>query len=61
LLLGMIGGWILLVGLLRVGSGDVFSSAIYDLSALAAGLYALPAPAAIVALTMGLAARTIRY
>ena len=56
------GGGILLVGLLRIGSESVLSSAIYDLSTLAAGLYALPATvAAVGALTMGLGGRTIRY
>jgi hypothetical protein len=55
------GGGILLVGLLRIGSESVLSSAIDDLSTLAAGLYALPATvAAVAALTMGLAGRTIR-
>lgn len=53
---------ILLIGLLRTGSESVLSSAIYDLSALAASLYALPATVAVVAaLTMGLAGRVIRY
>lgn len=53
---------ILLIGLLRIGSESVLSSAIYDLSALAASLYALPATVAVVAaLTMGLAGRVIRY
>jgi hypothetical protein len=55
------GGGILLVGLLRIGSESVLSSAIDDLSTLAAGLYALPATvAAVAALTMGLAGLTIR-
>jgi hypothetical protein len=55
------GGGILLVGLLRIGSESVLSSASDDLSTLAAGLYALPATvAAVAALTMGLAGRTIR-
>jgi hypothetical protein len=55
------GGGILLVGLLRIGSESVLSSAIDDLSALAAGLYALPATvAAVAALIMRLAGRTIR-
>jgi hypothetical protein len=54
-------GTILLVGLLRIGSENVLSSAIYDLSALAAGLYALPATvAAVAALVVGLAGRTVR-
>jgi hypothetical protein len=47
--------------LLRTGSERVLSPAIYDLAALAAGLYALPAIVAIVAaLTMGLAGRVLR-
>ena len=55
------GGGILLVGLPRIGSESILSSAIYNLSALAAGLYALPATvAAVAALTMGLGGRTIR-
>jgi hypothetical protein len=53
---------ILLIGILRTGSESVLSSAVYDLSALAASLYALPATVAVVAaLTMGLAGRMIRY
>ena len=53
---------ILLIGILRTGSESVLSSAVYDLSALAASLYALPATVAVVAaLTMGLAGRIIRY
>lgn len=60
-LLLIFGGGILLVGLLRTGSEGVLSSAIYDLCTLAAGLYALPATvAAVAALTMGIAERTIR-
>jgi len=43
------GGGVFLLGLFRVGSENVFSSAIYDLAALAAGLYALPAAVALVA------------
>ena len=55
------GSGVLLVGLLRTGTGSVLTSAIDDLSALAAGLYALPATvAAVAALTMGLARGTIR-
>jgi hypothetical protein len=62
LLLLIFGGCVLLGGLLRIGSESVLSSAIYDLSALAASLYALPATVAVVAtLTMGLAGRVIRY
>ncbi len=60
-LLVVFGGGILSVGLLRIGSESVLSSAIDDLSTLAAGLYALPATvAAVAALTMGLGGRTIR-
>jgi hypothetical protein len=56
------GCMILLIGLLGIDSESVFSSAIYDLSALAASLYALPATVVVVAaLTMGLAGRVIRY
>jgi hypothetical protein len=52
----------LLAALWVTGSESVLSSAIYDLSALAAGLYALPATVAVVAaLTMGLAGRVIRH
>jgi hypothetical protein len=55
-------GCVLLVGLLRTGSDGVLSSSIDDLSALAAGLYALPATvAAVAALSVGLAGRAIRY
>jgi hypothetical protein len=61
-LLLVFGCGVLLVDLLRIGSRSVLSSAIYDLSALAAGLYALPATvAAVAALTVGLAGRAIRY
>jgi hypothetical protein len=60
-LLLIFGGGILLVGLLRIGSESVLSSTLYDLSALAAGLYALPATvAAVAALIMGLGGRMIR-
>jgi hypothetical protein len=60
-LLVVFGGGILLLGLLRTGSESVLSPAIYDLSALAAGLYALPAIVAVAAaLTMALAGRAIR-
>ena len=49
------GGGILLFALLRIGAESVLSSAIDDLSALAAGLYSLPATvAAVAALTMAL-------
>ena len=61
-LLLIFGGGILLIGLLRTGSEGVLLSALHDLSALAAGLYAPPATVAVVAaLTMGLAGRVIRY
>jgi hypothetical protein len=61
-LLFLFGCGILLIGLFRVDSQHVLSSAIYDLSALAAGLYALPtAVAAAVAVLVGLWERTIRY
>jgi hypothetical protein len=46
LLLALLGGGILLAGVL--GTGGVMFSAVYDLSALAAGLYALPAAVAAV-------------
>ena len=56
------GGGIFFIGLFRVGSQNVLSSAIYDLFALAAGLYALPATvAAVGAVTIGLWERTSRY
>jgi hypothetical protein len=42
LLLAVLGVGILIVGSLRMGTEGVLSSAAYDLSALAAGLYALP-------------------
>jgi hypothetical protein len=62
MLLLIFGCAILLIGILRTGSESVLSSAVYDLSALAASLYALPATVAVVAaLTMGLAGRMIRY
>ena len=61
-LLLVFGGGILLAGLLSTSSERVLASAIDDLSALAAGLYALPATVAIVAaVAMGIAGRTIRY
>jgi hypothetical protein len=61
LLIVVFGVGILLINLLGTGAERVLSPAIYDLSALAAGLYALPAIVAVVAaLTMGLAGRTIR-
>jgi hypothetical protein len=62
LLLGIFGGGIILINLLGTGPESVLSRAIYDLSALAAGLYALPATVAVVgALTIGLAGRVTRY
>ena len=62
LLLVVFGGGILLINLVGTGSESVLSQAIYDLSALGAGLYALPATVAVVAaLTIGLAGRVIRY
>jgi hypothetical protein len=62
LVLLVFGGGILLVVLLRMGSERVLSSAVYELSTLAAGLYAMPATVAVVAaLTMGLGERTIRH
>ena len=61
-LLVVFGGVLLLINLLGTGSESVLSPAIYDLSALAAGLYALPAIVAVAAaLTMVLAGRAIRY
>jgi hypothetical protein len=61
LLLVVFGVGIFSIRLLRTGSERVLSPAIYDLAALAAGLYALPAIVAIVAaLTMGLAGRALR-
>ena len=62
LLLVVFGGGIIVFNLLVTGSESLLSPAIYDLSALAAGLYALPATVAVVAaLTIGLAGRVIRY
>ena len=61
LLLVVFGVGILLLELLKTGSQRYLYTRIYDLSALAAGLYALPAiVAAVAALTMGLAGRAIR-
>ena len=58
LLLLVLGGGILLAGSLRIGAGGVMFSAANDLSALAAGLYALPAAVAVgSALAMGLLGR----
>jgi hypothetical protein len=42
------GGGVFLLGLLKIGSANIFS-AIHDLAALATGLYALPAVVALVA------------
>jgi hypothetical protein len=62
LLLVVFGGGIILINLSGRGSESVLTPAIYDLSALAAGLYALPAIVALVAaLTIGLAEQVIRY
>jgi hypothetical protein len=61
-MLFLFGGGIFLIGLSRSGSERVLSSAIYDLSALAAGLYALPATvAALAALIMGLWGQRLRH
>jgi hypothetical protein len=58
LLLLMLGGGILLAGSLGTGAGGVMFSAAYDLTALAARLYALPAAVALGgAVAMGLLAR----
>ena len=58
----LFGGGILLLSLFREGAENVLSSAIYELSALAAGLYALPATvAALAALIMGLWGQGARY
>jgi len=58
----LFGGVIFLIGLFREGTENVLSSTIYDLSALAAGLYALPAAiAALAALMMGLWGRGVRH
>ena len=62
LLLVRFGGGILLIELLKTGAESVLSPAIYDLSALAAGLYALPAIVAVAAaLTMALAGRVLQH
>jgi hypothetical protein len=62
LMLLVFGGGIVLIIVFRIGSEDVLSSAIYDLSALAAGLYALPVMvAAVAALLMVIWERTTRY
>jgi hypothetical protein len=46
LLLAVLGVWVVVLGSLRPGTEGVLASAAYDLSALAAGLYALPAAVA---------------
>jgi hypothetical protein len=62
IMLLIFGSGIFFIGLFRVGSQDVLSSALYDLLALAAGLYALPATvAAAAAVAIGLWERTRRY
>jgi hypothetical protein len=58
----LFGGGIFLISLFREGAENVLSSAIYELSALAAGLYALPATiAALAALMMGLWRQEARH
>jgi len=58
----LFGGGIFLISLLRGGAENVLSSAIYEVSALAAGLYALPATvAALAALMMGLWGQEARH
>jgi hypothetical protein len=53
---------VILVGLSREDSEDGLAAAVHDLSALAAGLYALPATVAVViALVIGLWKGTTRY
>jgi len=62
LLLAVLGVGILIVGSLRIGTEGVLSSAAYDLSGLAAGLYALPAAvAAGGAFAMGLLGRPSQW
>lgn len=61
LVLVVFGGGVFLLALLRVGSENVLFSAISDLSALAAGLYALPGTvAALAALTITVLGWTAR-
>jgi hypothetical protein len=61
LLLAVFGVGLFSISLLRTGSERDLFPAIYDLAALAAGLYALPAIVAIVAaLTTELAGRALR-
>lgn len=58
----LFGGGICLISLFREGTENGLSSAIYELSALAAGLYVLPATvAALAALMMGLWGRRPRH
>ena len=62
LLLAVLGVGILIIGSLRIGTEGVLSSAAYDLSGLAAGLYALPAAvAAGGAFAMGLLGRPSQW
>jgi len=62
LLLAVLGVGILIAGSMRIGTEGVLSSAAYDLSALAAGLYALPAAvAAGGAFAMGLLGRPSQW
>jgi hypothetical protein len=62
LMLLVFGGGVLLIGLFREGSENVLYSVIYDLSALAIGLYSLPATvAAVAALIIVIRGRTTRY
>jgi hypothetical protein len=62
LLLAVLGLGILIAGSLSIGTEGVLTSAAYDLFALAAGLYALPAAvAAGGAFAMGLLGRTSQW
>lgn len=62
LMLLVFGAGILLTGLLRKSPENGLSSAIYDLSALAGSLYALPATVAVIAaLLIAIWERTTRY
>jgi hypothetical protein len=62
LMLVVFGGGMLLIGFLRIGSESDSSSAIHELFALAAGLYALPATvAAVAALLIAIWEPTTRY
>ena len=61
-MLFLFGGGIFLISVSRGGAEHVLSSAIYDLSALAAGLYVLPATvAALAALIVGLWGQRLRH